>query len=190
MSDSNSVGGAGWYKDPEGIFHHRYFDGLQWTEHVSMNGVQSKRPLAPSLPGSGGDQDPRFALQRTPPTGYILTIGDIGVSPDFVVTPNGSGPLAGSQWICSDMTRVESKIPAWAIVLAIIFAFLCLVGLLFLLVKEKTVSGYVEVSVRSGSIFHKTQIPVFDEVQVRQIRQLVNQAQVLAAQASQGGFSG
>lgn len=35
--------------------------------------------------------------------------------------------------------------------LAIIFALACLLGLLFLLVKEDVTTGYVQVSVRSGA---------------------------------------
>ena len=54
---------------------------------------------------------------------------------------------------------------------------------LFLLVKERTTTGYVEVSVHSGDLYHKTQIPVADPMQVQQIRQLVGQAQTLATRA-------
>jgi len=114
----------------------------------------------------------------------VLTIGDIGVTRNWVVTPNGTGRLTGSQWIARDMTRTESKIPAWAIVLAIIFALLCLLGLLFLLVKETQTTGYVEVSVQAGTLFHATQVPVSTPYQVAQIRQQVSQAQTLAAAAS------
>lgn len=28
----------GWYADPAGIFTHRWWDGLQWTHHVAVNG--------------------------------------------------------------------------------------------------------------------------------------------------------
>ena len=94
------------------------------------------------------------------PEPFILTIGDIGVTRHWVVTPNGTAPLAGSQWIARDLTRTESRIPPWAIVLAIIFAFFCLIGLLFLLVKEAYTTGYFEVSVNSGSLYHVTQLPV------------------------------
>jgi hypothetical protein len=117
------------------------------------------------------------------PGGYLLTIGDIGVTPDTIVTPNGAAPLAGSQWIATDMTRTESKIPTWAIVLAIVFAIFCLLGLFFLLVKERVTTGYVDVSVRSGELYHRTQVPVSNEYQVAQTRALVAQAQSLAAQA-------
>jgi uncharacterized membrane protein YeiB len=114
----------------------------------------------------------------------VLTIGDIGVTSNWVVTPNGTARVRGSQWIARDMTRTESKIPTWAIVLAVVFALMCLLGLLFLLVKEKYTTGYVEVSVQAGNLFHATQIPVSSGYQVAQIRQQVNQAQILAAAAS------
>ena len=114
----------------------------------------------------------------------VLTIGDIGVTRNWVVTPNGTARLGGSQWIARDMTRTESKIPTWAIVLAVVFALVCLLGLLFLLVKEKDTTGYVEVSVQAGNLLHATQIPVSSQYQVAQIRQQVSQAQTLAAAAS------
>jgi hypothetical protein len=118
----------------------------------------------------------------TDPT--VLTIGDIGVTRNWVVTPNGTARLGGSQWSARDMTRTESKIPTWAIVLAVIFALVCLLGLLFLLAKEKYTTGYVEVSVQAGNLFHATQIPVSSQYQVAQIRQQVSQAQTLAAAAN------
>lgn len=35
---------ADWYPDPLGRFEHRYWDGTQWTEHVSSHGKQSVDP--------------------------------------------------------------------------------------------------------------------------------------------------
>lgn len=109
-----------------------------------------------------------------------LTIGDIAVSGGKIITPNGIGNLYQSQWIFSDMSRVESRIPAAAIVLAIVFALLCLIGLLFLLMREDRIVGYAEVSVHSGTLFHKVQIPVKSQHDVGNIRNLVNKAQSLA----------
>lgn len=145
-------------------------------------------PVDPSDPGPPPDAVPSPAGSVPQPPGHdpiILTIGDIGVSRHWVVTPNGTAPLAGSQWLARDLSRTESKIPAWAIVLAVIFAFACLIGLLFLLVKEQRTTGYFEVSVRSGTLFHVTQIPISSAYQIAQTRQLVHQAQTLAA-ATQG----
>jgi hypothetical protein len=112
-----------------------------------------------------------------------VTVGDIGVTQDLVVTPNGHGPLKGSLWIVTDMTRTERKIPTFAIILAIVFAVFCLLGLLFLLMKEDRTTGYVEVSVRTGDVFHKTQIPISNPGQVTWVRQQVSHAQALAVQA-------
>jgi hypothetical protein len=35
---------AGWYPDPSGRYEVRYWDGLQWTEHVSRQGQQFTDP--------------------------------------------------------------------------------------------------------------------------------------------------
>jgi hypothetical protein len=35
---------AGWYADPSGRFELRYWDGNQWTEHVSRDGQQFTDP--------------------------------------------------------------------------------------------------------------------------------------------------
>lgn len=113
----------------------------------------------------------------------LFNIGDIGVSSTFIYSPNGNAPMRGSQWIVADLSRTEEKIPTWAIVMAIVFALACLLGLLFLLVKERTTTGYAEVRVHSGSLVHATQIPISDPSQVVQIRQLVLQAQNIAAAA-------
>jgi hypothetical protein len=110
----------------------------------------------------------------------VLWIGDIGVSPHWVVTPNGTAPLATSQWIVRDGTHVEEKMPAYAIVLAIIFFLACLLGLLFLLIKERKVVGFVEVTVRSGDVYHVTQIPAKHAAEIDGVRRQVHQAQSMA----------
>jgi len=117
------------------------------------------------------------------PQPFGLTIGDIGITNDTVVTPNGAAPLRGSQWIVMDQSTTTQKIPTYAIVLAIIFAVFCLLGLLFLLMKEDVTTGYVSVTVRSNDLFHTCQIPVNNSYEVHNIRALVSQAQSLAAQA-------
>ncbi len=35
---------ANWYPDPGGRHEHRYWDGTQWTEHVSRAGQQYTDP--------------------------------------------------------------------------------------------------------------------------------------------------
>jgi hypothetical protein len=177
---------AGWYPDDTGQL--RWWDGQQWGQ-VADQTQQTQQAQTQQM-----DQSPvLYANNPAPPiqpaqvmqagSPYLLTIGDIGITSDSVITPNGQGALANSQWIVTDMSTTESKMPAYAIVLAIIFFLACLLGLLFLLIKETKTTGYVEVSVRTGDMYHKTQIPVSNPQQIAQIRQMVSQAQALAAQA-------
>ncbi|MEU8519472.1 hypothetical protein [Streptomyces sp. NBC_01216] len=88
-----------------------------------------------------------------------LSLGDITVVGDQIHTPAGTMPLKGAVWNAMDMSRTEEKIPTVAIVLAIVFALLCLVGLLFLLMKEKKTTGFIQVTVTSGGRHHATMIP-------------------------------
>jgi uncharacterized protein YxjI len=49
---------ANWYPDPAGRHELRYFDGSQWTDHVSSGGRQSVDPLAPAAaPVTAGSTD-------------------------------------------------------------------------------------------------------------------------------------
>ena len=158
---SDAAQGSGWWRASDG----------KWYAPQDADVLP---PPPPPAPGVGPPSGP----------GFVLTIGDIGVTRDSVVTPNGTAPLAGSQWIVVDRTTTSSEIPTWAIVMAVLFALACLLGLLFLLVKETRVSGSVEVSVRSGSLVHLTQLPVRQIHDVDRYRWLVGQAQSLAAQAA------
>ena len=130
-------------------------------------------------------QEPPGGVLPVPqqPEQFLVTIGDINVSPHWVVTPSGTAPRAGAQWFFVDQSRTERKIPTWAIVLAIVFALACLLGLLFLLVKEDVTVGYVQVSVRAGDITHTTHVPVTSRLDVARVGSLVQQAQGLTAQA-------
>lgn len=109
---------AGWYADPAGRHEHRYWNGSGWADQVSDRGVTSTDSDA--VPGPDAAPGATLATSSTDPV--ILTIGDIGITRHWVVTPNGSAPLQGSQWIARDATREESHIPPYAIVLAIPFA--------------------------------------------------------------------
>lgn len=113
-----------------------------------------------------------------------MTIGDIGVTPTSVVTPNGTAPLRESQWFVVDQSVTSERIPTWAIVCAVAFAFLCLLSLLLLLVKEPVTTGYVNVTVRSGDLVHTTQLPVSSLATVQWARSTVTYVQTLAAQAA------
>ncbi len=114
----------------------------------------------------------------------ILTIGDIGITSDKVITPNGIGTLADSQWIFSDMSRTESKIPATAVILAIVFALLCLIGLPFLLMTRNHDLRGMRKSRCIAAIFTtKFKYQLKAKQKWNRIRELVNKAQSLAALA-------
>ncbi|RDG34694.1 hypothetical protein [Streptomyces corynorhini] len=118
-----------------------------------------------AAPGYGyPQQGPGYAEQLPVPMGAgggapVLAIGDITVVGDQIVTPSGPIPLRGAVWNATDMSRTEERIPPVAIVLAIVFALLCLIGLLFLLMKEKKTTGFIQVTVTGGGRHHATMIP-------------------------------
>jgi hypothetical protein len=111
----------------------------------------------------------------------LMTLGDMAVTPTHVLTPAGAHPISATTWIVQDNVQVTQNIPTWAIVLAVVFAVFCLLGLLFLLVKEDRVQGMVSVSVQGPGFFHATQLPVVSNLQVGAIHQQVNYVRSIAA---------
>ncbi len=109
-----------------------------------------------------------------------MTLGDIAVNGDTIVSPAGPMPLRGAVWTATDMSRTEERIPPHAIVLAILFFLLCFIGLLFLLMKERTTTGFVQVSVNSGGRHHSTMIPVQSRNQVVHVLNQVSYAQSIS----------
>ncbi|MFE7466376.1 hypothetical protein ACFU6R_20015 [Streptomyces sp. NPDC057499] len=110
----------------------------------------------------------------------VLVLGDIAVMNDQIVTPSGAMPLKGSAWTATDLTRTEEKIPTVAIVLAIVFALFCLVGLLFLLMKEKQTTGFVQVTVVSDGRHHSTMIPALGPETFPMVMAQVNTARTMS----------
>ncbi|MET9555718.1 hypothetical protein [Streptomyces sp. NPDC006645] len=119
-------------------------------------------------PGYGypgqGSYDPTMAAGMPVPAVSgggtpLVSIGDITVMNHGIVTPSGTLPLQGAVWNATDMSRTEEKIPAHAIVLAVVFFIFCLLGLLFLLMKERKTTGFIQVMVTSGGKHHSTMIP-------------------------------
>jgi hypothetical protein len=140
-------------------------------------------------PGQGG------AIQPVPPPSgalapsgepILIQIGDISVTQSTVYTPSGARPLNEVQWSVTDMTVTSQSIPTWAIVCAIIFFLFCLLGLLFLLVKETVTKGTMQVTVHGSGFVHTTQIPIVSTDQVADINARVNYARTLNAAAFPG----
>lgn len=94
-----------------------------------------------------------YANPETP----LLTIGDIVVTKDWVYVPQGRFPLRGTTWTVQDATQVNEVTPTWALIVAIVVALVtCLLGLLFLLVKEQQYVGFVAVTVTGEGLHHTT----------------------------------
>lgn len=118
---------------------------------------------------------PTPAMPTSPALGdMLLSIGDIAVYQAGVVTPSGHLPHRGLTWIVRDNSVTTETMPAYAIVLCLLFVWACLLGLLFLLIKERTTQGYIEVSVQSPSGYHVTQIRATSPQQIDFVRQQVD----------------
>ena len=103
-----------------------------------------------------------------------VQLGDISISDTRIQVPEGRYPLAGTTWMVANQTYVTESIPAYAIVLTILGVWFCLVGLLFLLIKERRLYGAVQVSVQGPGFSHSTYIPVGNEAQIFHISSAVD----------------
>ncbi|SRR5260221_7822376 len=116
-----------------------------------------------------------MSLANTPQYEPIrVNLGQIACSDTRVHTPVGSYPLAGTTWTVTNQSYVTESIPGWAIVLAILFFLLCLLGLLFLLVKERRITGSIQVSVQGPGFAYSTLIPAYTEMAIYQVNDQVN----------------
>ncbi|TQL96790.1 hypothetical protein FB559_2343 [Actinoallomurus bryophytorum] len=89
----------------------------------------------------------------------LLSIGDISVTQTQVHVPQGRFPVQGTTWAVQDSTQVTESIPAVAIILTIVFVWFCLIGLLFLLMKERRYTGFVTITVTGMGLYHSVQFP-------------------------------
>ncbi|MFD9206624.1 hypothetical protein ACFVZM_10105 [Streptomyces sioyaensis] len=141
----------------------------------------SQQPPAPGFPPAAAPQPAPGGFQGgAQPGGMLLSLGDIAVSGDTVMTPAGPMPLKGAVWTATDMSRTEERMPTHAVVLAVVFFLFCLLGLLFLLMKERVTTGFVQVTVNSGGRHHSTMIPVQSREQVMFLLNQVNYARSLS----------
>ena len=87
---------ADWYEDPTKVGELRYFDGTQWTEHVTIDGVQTTAPYAPAEPPPPADA---LAEPSPPADGAVEPSGpDPEDAPSFTMS-------RASQW------RTEAEKP-------------------------------------------------------------------------------
>ncbi|CAA0127414.1 Uncharacterised protein [Mycolicibacterium vanbaalenii] len=111
----------------------------------------------------------------------LATIGDISVSQHWVITPTGPHPIRGSVWTVTDMSQWQEGISAVGVVLCILFIWVCLLGLLFLLMKDRKLTGYIQVTVQGKGFHHQTLVPVRGPDTFAQVHQSVNYARSLSA---------
>ncbi|MET9882214.1 hypothetical protein ABZZ20_03470 [Streptomyces sp. NPDC006430] len=134
----------------------------------TVGGAGIPTPAQPPVipPAAPPTQPPAYPAYPVAPAAGVggsgLSLGDITIAGDQIITPSGPMPLKGAMWNATDFSRTETKIPTHAVVLAIVFFLFCLLGLLFLLMKEKTTTGYIQVTVTSGGRHHSTMIPAVD----------------------------
>lgn len=135
----------------------------------------------PGAPGYGHGFAPAPLAPLGGPGAPLLAVGDIVVLQDSIVTPNGTLPLKGAVWNVTDLSRTEEKIPTTGVVLAVVFSVFCLLGLLFLLMKERRTTGYIQVGVSSGGRHHTTLIPATGQDTLYWVMDRVNHARSLSA---------
>jgi hypothetical protein len=80
-------------------------------------------------------------------------VGNIAVTATEIIASTVRHPLAGSTWTVEDHTKVVRRTSAAGVIMAICTFWLCGLGLLFLLLKEDKLVGFVQVTV-SGPGFH------------------------------------
>jgi hypothetical protein len=113
----------------------------------------------------------------------LVTIGDIGVTSEWVITPNGTCHVRDAHWMFVDMSRTLNRTPTWAVILCVLFILFCLLGLLFLLAKEEYTEGSIQVVVQGPRLVHTVQLPVSSPGQVMDYSQRVNDARAVSAAA-------
>ncbi|SDU84675.1 hypothetical protein [Gordonia westfalica] len=142
-----------------------------------------------AVPGYGAPQpNPiphQYGRAAPVPEQPLVVIGDITCTQNLVITPSGTCPIAGTQWVVTDMSVSTERMSQTGLVLAIVgFFMVCFLSLLFLLMKERRTTGYIQVTVRgAGGFMHVTNIPAYTPVTMGDVSGRVNYARTLAAMA-------
>ena len=117
------------------------------------------------------------------PPPVLVQIGNIQATQERVFTPAGSWPIAEVNVTSADQTGVTTRIPAWAIVLVVLFIWFFFLSLLFLLARETRVAGFVSVTVQWGGKAYAEQIPVQSDWQRHDVLNRVNYLQSVIGHA-------
>ena len=82
---------------------------------------------------------PMPRLQDTRLTAWESVTPNIHIGGTHLAAFGAVSPLAGSQWHATTTGHALRFTPTWAIVMCILFIWVCLLGLLFLAVKRERV---------------------------------------------------
>lgn len=92
---------AAWHPDPTGRHELRYWDGTQWTEHVSDQGVQSTSPVNADGATPGGQPAQQAQQDQQPQQDYSQSgYGQHGGQPGG--QPGGQQQYGGQQQVPAD----------------------------------------------------------------------------------------
>ncbi|MEO7122663.1 MAG: hypothetical protein ABI400_06010 [Lacisediminihabitans sp.] len=136
-----------------------------------------------SAPLPVGIPAPAAAMQAQDPV--LVRFGDAQLSQHWLVTPQGTMPLRGTQIFVADMSQETRMIPGWAIALAIIGAVFFLLGLFFLLVRETRRTGFMQITITNGAFTYQTAEPVVGDRagQLFELQARANYARGIVARA-------
>lgn len=123
------------------------------------------------------------------PAPTLVSIGNIHVTAEHVITPAGSWPLKDVNVTTVDQTHTTSHTPTWAVVMVIIFIWFFLLSLLFLLARETRTSGYIAVHIQAGTQSYTEQVPILSARQRGEVFNRVAFFQSLIGRARQYNLS-
>jgi hypothetical protein len=119
-------------------------------------------------------------------TAPLVSIGNVHVTEQYVITPAGTWPLTQVNVTTTDQTSTTTHTPAWAIVMVILFIWFFLLSLLFLLARETRISGFMAVHIQAGGYSYTEQVPVYSSVQRTDVLNRVLYVQSLIGRARNG----
>ena len=116
VDEPAAASSASWYPDPLGRHEHRYWDGSEWTEHVSDAGALTTDPLATTSAEPAAEVPPKSEPQHaSPPVAAraalplkAKSIGGTVIVDDTWVTIQRKGALAKAT---HGFTKGEKRIP-------------------------------------------------------------------------------
>jgi uncharacterized protein YxjI len=86
MSEQSPSAPANWYPDPMGRHELRYYDGAQWTDHVSSHGVQSVDPVGGgSVPTASANKVDKQLAKAGLTAGSVQGGGSMFTEPVLIV---------------------------------------------------------------------------------------------------------